>query len=194
MTADFSNRFRDAFFEMLRVGDSADTLKQSALTGRLATWTGALTTVTVEACRRMGWQASAKGHRLDMLPVQRSEYLGFDVMAFQDGSNRWRFPAAVAELENSQNEDQIAYSLWKVLAVRAGLRVVFCYRRSSELAPSLVKHLHDEVIEAMGLAGRAKLDGCTLLVIGSRSESETFPYGFFNWWELDANTGRFERF
>ena len=35
----------------------------------------------------------------------------------------------VIELENSSREDMIAYSLWKVLCVRADLRVVFCYRK-----------------------------------------------------------------
>ena len=194
MKADLSESFRKAFFESIRADECTRPLKESALAGRLGDWTRVLTVVSVDACRAMGWQASAKGHKLNLLPVQRGEYLGFDVMAFADGQKRWRFPAAVIELENSQNEDYIAYSLWKVLAVRASLRVVFCYRRSSNLATPLVKHLREEVIEAMGLDGRVKLEGSTLLVIGTRSESETFPYGFFTWWELDTNTGRFEKF
>jgi hypothetical protein len=45
----------------------------------------------------------------------------------------------------------------------------------------------------MGLAGHVKLEGATLLVVGSRSESETFPFGDFGWWVLDTNTGKFER-
>ncbi len=97
------------------------------------------------------------------------------------------------ELENSAREDQIAYSLWKVLSVRAELRIVFCYRRNSEEIPALIRHLREEVIEAMGLAGRVELEGETLLVVGSRSESGTFPFGYFGWWALDTNTGRFER-
>lgn len=32
------------------------------------------------------------------------------------------------ELENSRDSERIAYSLWKVLCVRAELRIVFCYR------------------------------------------------------------------
>ena len=58
---------------------------------------------------------------------------------------------------------------------------------------ALGTQLREEVVEAMGLAGRIKLDGRTLLVIGTRSESDTFPYGYFGWWELDPNTGTFER-
>ena len=34
-------------------------------------------------------------------------------------------------------------------------------------------------------------DGETLVVVGSRAEAETFPYGFFSWWLLDGNTGTF---
>ena len=194
MSSELPTRFRLAFFEALRAGESAGALKQSALDGRLANWTRALTTVAVEACGRMGWQASAKAHKLNLLPVQRSEYLALDVMAFPDGEKRWRFPAAVMELENQQGEDFIAYSLWKVLSVRADLRAVFCYRQSPELAAPLVKRLRQEVVEAMGLTGRIKLDGETILVVGSRSESDTFPDRFFNWWKLDTNTGNFERF
>ena len=70
---------------------------------------------------------------------------------------------------------------------------MFCYRKNGEEIPALLRHLREEVIEAMGLAGRVKLDGETLLVVGSRSESETFPFGYFGWWLLDTNTGRFER-
>jgi len=98
------------------------------------------------------------------------------------------------ELENQTREDAIAYSLWKVLSVRATLRVLFCYRKEASQAAPLKAHLQNEVVEAMDLGTRATLDGHTLLVIGRRAEAETFPHGFFAWWQLDANTGRFENF
>ena len=104
-----------------------------------------------------------------------------------------RFEADFRSALLSAREDQIAYSLWKVLSVRAELRIVFCYRRNGEEIPALIRHLREEVVEAMGLAGRVKLEGATLLVVGSRSESGTFPFGYFGWWLLDTNTGRFER-
>ena len=187
-------RFRQEFFAAIGAGNSAESLKESALAGRLAEWTSVLTAVSVRTCQRMGWPASGKANKLNLLPVQRSEYLALDVMAFADGQKRWRYPKAVIELENNPHLDFIAYALWKVLSVRADLRLVFCYRRNPELATALVKHLREEVIGAMELTGRVALDGTTLLVIGSRSASETFPYGFFNWWRLDTNTGTFERF
>ena len=35
------------------------------------------------------------------------------------------------------------------------------------------------------------LVGETLLIVGSRAEESTFPYGFFKDWVLDKNTGHF---
>jgi hypothetical protein len=188
-----AERFRDAFFESVRQNGLASELKQSALDADLSAWTRHMTDAVVAACQTIGLKASAKWHKSELLPIHRHEFLALDVMAFPEGELRWRFPAAVMELENSPREDQIAYSLWKVLSVRADLRIVFCYRKRSDLIPPLLKHLRDEVIEAMGLAGRVGLEGRTLVVAGSRSESETFPYGYFGWWELDTNTGRFQR-
>lgn len=187
------SRFRDTFFAVVQASELADDLKQAASAANLGAWTRALTEAAIRTCSGLGLLASAKGHKLELLPILRSEYLALDVMAFADGEKRWRFPVAVMELENSPREDQIAYSLWKVLSVRSDLRIVFCYRKNGEQIPALIRHLREEVVEAIGLAGLVKLEGATLLVVGSRSESETFPYGYFGWWLLDTNTGRFER-
>lgn len=186
-------RFRETFFAVVQANELASELKQAASAPNLGAWTRALTEAAIRTCSGLGLLASAKGHNLELLPIHRSEYLALDVMAFAQGEKRWRFPAVVMELENSIREDQIAYSLWKVLSVRADLRVVFCYRKNEGEIPSLLQHLREEVVEAMGLAGRVNLEGATLLVVGSRSESATFPYGYFAWWLLDTNTGRFER-
>lgn len=90
-------------------------------------------------------------------------------MAFAEGDRGWRFPTAVMELENSQAEDQIAYSLCKVLCIRADLRVVFCYRRIAGTVPVLIQFLQNEVIQAMDLSGRVALTGQTLVVVGSHN-------------------------
>lgn len=193
MTDTLATRFRDAFYAVVQADELARELKQTASAGSTGGWTRALTDASIRTCSALGLSASAKGHKLELLPIHRSEYLALDVMAFAEGEKRWRFPVLVMELENSAREDLIAYSLWKVLCVRAELRIVFCYRRNAEDIPALLRHMRDEVVEAMGLAGRVRLDGATLLVIGSRSESGTFPFGYFGWWVLDTNTGRFER-
>jgi hypothetical protein len=142
----------------------------------------------------MGWHGAARGHRSVLLPVPRAEYLALDVVAFETaGDRRWRFPVGVFELENSPVDDLASYALWKVLCVRANLRVVFCYRRNADQGAELVRHLADQVIQAMEIPTRTVLTGETLVIVGWRSETATFPYGFFKEWTLDANTARFRR-
>ena len=191
MTQGIEIRWREAVLRSIQRPENATLLRTAALEERLADWTQALTAAVVEACGELGWKASAKGHALELLPVARSEYLALDVTAFADGQKRWRFPVAVCELENSMSDDRVAYSLWKVLCVRTELRAVFCYRRSPEEGAALVRFLRDEVVQAMALAGRVGLEGETLLVVGCKNESSTFPYGFFKWWRLETNTGTF---
>lgn len=149
--------------------EASTPLREAAENGKLKQRTEALTGIVVGTFPAMGWRGAARGHRSDLLPVPRSEYLALDVVAFDiAGDRRWRFPVGVFELENSPVDDLVAYSLWKILCMRASLRVVFYYRRDA-------------------------LGGETLVIVGSRSETATFPYGFFKNWMLDANTARFRR-
>jgi len=184
-------KWQEKFWRIVKQPEIASALKQAALHEHLADWTEILTGVVVKTCESMVWQASSKGHKLTILPVHKSEYLGLDVVAFAEEDKKWRFPIAVFELENSSDKEQIGYSLWKVLCVRAQLRAVFCYSRSPELRPTLVNSLSREVITALDLSSRSKLEGDMLVIVGSRADSPTFPYGFFKWWCLDKNTGKF---
>ncbi len=95
-------QWQEAFLKTVQQHEYAFPLKEAALQERLGDWTKELTSVVVATCEAMGWQASAKDHRLDMLPI-----------------------------------------------------------------------------------------GKTLVVVGNRNDSATFPYGFFKWWSLDINTGTF---
>jgi hypothetical protein len=191
MNPSLAEHWRVIFWSMVQQSDHGQTLKEASVNEHLGAWTKELTTVSVETCQGLGWQAAAKGHRLDLLPEAHSEYLGMDIMAFSDSAARWRFPIAVIELENSRKDDRIAYSLWKVLCVRAELRIVFCYRREPNEGADLVRRLSKEVVGAVSLDQRQRLDGETVVVVGSRGESATFPYGFFKWWRLEWNIGRF---
>lgn len=185
-----AEEWKDAFHQTIRKYENASLLRDASVDERLGDWTRYLTDVVVETCESLGWRGSAKGHKLQLLPIPRHEYLTLDVVAFS-GGERWRFPIAVMELENSKEDDRIAYSLWKVLCVKANLRVVFCYRRHSEQAPELIDNNLREVVAGMGLEDRMRLDGETLIAVGTRDDSNLFPYGFFKWWRLDKNTGRF---
>lgn len=194
MTA-LATKWTSQFFATL--GDdrlAADELKDASVRADLARWTATLTGVVVRSFEELGWAAAGKGHRCTVLPVKRNEYLSQDVMAFPATGRGWRFPAAVCELENSVDADLVAYSLWKVLCVRCGLRILFCYRPDSAEGPAFVASLASGVVDAMPILERAALDGETLVVVGSRSDADTFPYGFFQTWKLNSNTGRFERF
>lgn len=177
---------------LLKQTEFSDLLKKAALEARMCDWTKALTGVVVVAFQQAGFRAAAKGHLLDCLPVSRNEYLSLDVVAFPQGPTAWHFPIGAVELENSQDDKIIAYSLWKVLCVRADLRVVFCYRKTEDGISKLIRILRDEVIGGMHTQSRIDLMGETLIVVGTRGEINTFPYGFFKWWRLEKNTGRFE--
>lgn len=191
MSTDIAGDWKYSFFKIVEQPDVSSDLKEASLNENLADWTRALTTVCINTCSALGWRASAKGHQCSLLPVKRNEYLSLDVMAFADSNKKWRYPVAVFELENSFDNDQIAYSLWKLLCVRADLRIVFCYRKTAKDGSALVKYLQDDVITAMGISGRLRLNGESIIVVGSRDDAGTFPYKFFKWWSLDKNTGKF---
>jgi hypothetical protein len=187
-------RWFAAFMATVPAHEAAATLREAATRGELKHWTQALTDIVVGTFPKMGWRGAARGHRSDFLPVARSEYLALDIVVFEAaGARRWRFPVAFFELENSPVDDLVAYSLWKVLRVRASLRVVFCYRQDAGEGAELVRRLAEAVVQAMEIPARSGLRGETLVVVGSRSETATFPYGFFKDWTLDANTARFRR-
>lgn len=190
-----ATKWTSQFFATL--GDdrlTADELKDASVRSDLARWTATLTGVVVRSFEQLGWTAAGKGHRCTVLPVKRNEYLSQDVMAFQASGAGWRFPVAVCELENSADADLVAYSLWKLLCVRCALRILFCYRPEASEGPAFVASLVSSVVDAIPVPERAALDGETLVVVGSRSDAGTFPYGFFQAWKLNSNTGRFERF
>jgi hypothetical protein len=192
---DRATRWRQAFTTSLQEPERAAPLKVSALSRRLGDWTTLLTSAVVESCRRLGWSAAAKGFPLNLLPQTGQEYLSLDAMAFEPlngAADRWLFPVAVFELENSGADDRVAYSLWKVLCVRCPLRVVFAYREDWTQGRDLIAALAAAVITPIPPALRGDLTGQTLVILGSRGEGDTFPYSYFKFWELDANLGRFE--
>lgn len=183
-----------AFTGILNSPEIAMPVRDAAASGSLRDWTRLLTAAVVESCTSLGWPTAAKGHQLEFLPQPGQEYLGMDVMAFAprpDGGPLWPFPLAVFELENAKGRE--AYSLWKVICVRAELRVVFAYRPDWEQVAELVQSLKREVIDGYSIPERQSLGDGILLVTGSRGEGVTFPYGFFKIWQLNSNTGYFER-
>jgi hypothetical protein len=188
-----TDRWRHRLFRILELDDSGKPLKEAAIAEKLGVWTTNLTGCVVAACGVMGWRAAARGHLGDVLPEARNEYLALDVIAFSDSDASWPLPVAVFELENSKGDDKVAYSLWKVLCVRAKLRIVFAYRSDVKAGVELVGRLTHSVIDGLSIDERRAIMGETSLIIGNRGVAETFPYGYFKAWTLDTNTGKFDR-
>jgi len=187
-------RFWDALLADVQAHEVSDPLREVAHGRKLEDWTRLLTEAVVRSCGRLGWRAAARRHRQAPLPQAQGEYLALDVMAFAEPiMGRWPFPVGAFELENSRDDDRVAYSLWKVLCVRASLRVVFAYRRDWTEALALVQVLQRDVIAPLPADRRAEPGHEVALIIGSRGQGETFPWGYFRLWRLDAGIGIFER-
>ena len=199
MNGSLFQQWQAAFLQQVQDPSTATLLKEAAIAEKLADWTACLTTAVVRSCAALGWRAAGKGHRLGHLPQPGQEYLGIDVMAFpgsaadMQSAGRWPLPVAVFELENVRKQDRVAYSLWKVLCIRAGLRVVFAYRTDWEQSRALVSAVAEDVIGGLPLEQLGGLEGETALVVGNRGEGATFPHGYFKCWLLNRNLGRFEK-
>jgi hypothetical protein len=196
MKARLFETWRDAFGDYVRHQQVGASLKAASLAQDLRTWTTELTIAVVRSCEAVGWLAAAKWNPCRRLPKGGQEYLGIDVIVFPsegDMACRWPMPLGAFELENARTDDRVAYSLWKVLCLRAALRVVFAYRADWERSRKLVSALERDVIGSLQPGQRTSLHGETVLVVGNRGEGETFPWGYFKFWILNANLGRFEK-
>jgi hypothetical protein len=150
MSAELATRWTSQLFETLESDRKlASELRLSSLDASLGRWTSALTTAVVTTFDALQMPAAGKGHSCSTLPITRQEYLALDVTAFYKEQPGWQFPAAVCELENAKKDTRIAYSLWKVLCVRADLRVL--------LPPGLCCGARPAVA-ASRLGGRPTLD------------------------------------
>src|SRR5260370_37969499 len=72
---------------------------------------------------------------------------------------------------------------------RARLEPIFNWPRTRQLVGAIER----DVVGSLKPEQRTSLDGQTVLVVGNRGEGETFPWGYFQFWMLDANLGRFEK-
>ena len=197
MTDRLFDSWRESFVTVVQEPVVAAPMKAASLVGDLTSWTTCLTSAVVTSCEKHGWRAAAKKHPLRLLPKIGQEYLGIDVMAFPDAKTieltgqQWPLPVAAFELENVAKKERIEYSLWKVMLLRTRLRVVFAYRSDWDQANDLVYSIGQGFIDRMTIDERAEIPGETVIVIGSRGEGETFPFGYFKYWRLDTNAAKF---
>lgn len=119
------------------------------------------------------------------------EYLGIDAWFinntdYDDWDNEgWDLPvlpSVVVELENSDVLNQITYDLWKILCIRAPVRVLICYQGKPDKIESLRRHL-EGIIQRGGLMKDA--GGELFVIIGDGSVSEESEWGeyfkMFEW-------------
>ncbi|MAO24326.1 MAG: hypothetical protein CMJ35_08310 [Phycisphaerae bacterium] len=196
--AGFGLRWRNAFYRVIEETSVSDALREYADGAHLTEWTGHLTTSVIRSCELLGLKAAGKGHPLDLLPQSGQEYLGLDATAFLPESAEmpsWPYPIMAFELENSRSDDRVAYSLWKVASVRTALGVVFAYRKTWDEAIALVDRMAKAVPEAYGpgVPWSVPSGSQIILAMGSRSDSEAFPWGYFKFWSYDRNVRRFEK-
>lgn len=185
-------QFRDVFHRKLGEVEAGLQLKEAALARDMAGWTMALTNLLSDCCNELAWSVGAKWNSCALLPEQRKEYFTLDVVAFEQGRRGWQFPVATMELENMASKRKVAYCMWKLLAVNSGFRCLFCYRERADQRNELLDYLRTEVIEALRVDERERIQGATYLCVGTRDDAPYFPNGFFRWWSLNLNTNRFE--
>ncbi len=91
-------------------------------------------------------------------------------------------PSAVVELENAYDNEKITYCLWKVLCIRAPVRVLICYQGRTDAIEKLRKHLEGVIWQGSLMKGT---EGDLLVIIGDDSkggESEWSEYfNVFEW-------------
>jgi len=73
-------------------------------------------------------------------------------------------PRAVVELENKYyDSEKISYCLWKILCIRAPIRVLICYQKGADKVTTLKQHLEDVIWQGSLMKGT---DGDLLVIIG----------------------------
>ena len=115
------------------------------------------------------------------------EYLNIDAMFIDNSAyDDWLYPedwdppvlpSAVVELENQYDIKWITYCLWKILCIRAEMRVLICYQSNTEKVESLRKYL-EETIRNRNLMKDVK--GELLVIIGNSSQENSPWKDYFN--------------
>ena len=127
------------------------------------------------------------------------EYLDIDAFYFDrsdydlaigigDDDDPFALPMAVVELENSFDTNKIAYCLWKILCVRAPIRVLICYQKNIDKKLSLAKHLEDVIWQRSLLNGD---DGDFYIIIGNDKKGDSDWEDYFS--VLEWRSDRLEK-
>jgi hypothetical protein len=82
-------------------------------------------------------------------------------------------PRVAVELENSYDQKRISYCLWKLLCVRAALRVLICYQNDQVNVNNLKERLEDLIWQGNLMKGT---HDDLLTIIGSENVEKESPW------------------
>lgn len=150
-----------------------------------AEWTALMRQVMKEIGNRIGChvvqRSSEKGGRggeylnVDAIFIDDAEY---DPSAQKPGWDPFVLPRAAVELENTWIIQDISYCLWKILCVRAPIRVLICYQNNAEKVEPLIQHLEDVIWEGSLMKGT---DGDLLVIVGAGKGPPDKYFSVFEW-------------
>lgn len=148
-------------------------------------WTEFLGAIMDEVGKKMNCRIARRrpGEKLS------GEYFNIDVMFIDDAeydlSGEERdpcvLPRAVIELENYYGPQKISYCLWKILCVRAPIRVLVCCQESNNKVATLKQQLENIIWRGSLTKGS---DGDLFVIIGDESVGTKAPWSdYFNVYE-----------
>ena len=114
------------------------------------------------------------------------EYLNIDALFIDNlaydnwNSEDWDppvLPSAAVELENNDSFEKITYCLWKILCLRAEVRVLICYQKNEAKIAALKRHLED-TIKSRNLMERDEEE--LFIIIGDENKENAEWEDYFN--------------
>jgi hypothetical protein len=148
--------------------------------GRMLDIVGQKMNCVVVRSRQKSTKEDLSGEYLDVdaIYLDKADY---DLpIGIGDDEDPFVLPAAVVELENSFDFNKIAYCAWKILCVRAPIRVLICYQKGVDAVTSLAKHLEDIIWHRGLLKGD---DGDFFVIIGNDKKGESDWEDYFSVFE-----------
>ncbi len=121
----------------------------------------------VARCRPENRERGGEYLNIDAVFIDNTEY---DLI--EEEENEWDpfvLPRAVVELENDYDVKKISYCLWKILCIRAPIRVLICYQSNRARVTFLKKQLEDVTWQGSLVKGT---DGDLLVIIGDDSTGD----------------------
>jgi hypothetical protein len=127
------------------------------------------------------WEKSSEYLNIDAVFIDESEY-GLHIKGakgIQYGP--YALPEAVVELENNWDVDRICYCMWKVICVRAPVRVLICYQKNAKMVNGLKQRLEDIIWGSSLMKGT---DGDLFVIVGTETmQQKNWPeyFSVFEW-------------